>query len=242
MIMMGKLVERVLGALLIVMGSLLWNDRLKFDPESVIAQSELSSELAPVVDGERGLVSQCSAARSGAGWLMLLVDTEIQADDTYRGYFETAPKSSGVFMEYDPGENGLLRLGVAGDPATTFIPLRTVRRNETQTLALLINGSKLRIVGNAVDRYVSLPEDTTPTWECSEARVGSADGAPCPDCGVTLRYAYGSTLRDADQFLDSLSNMRSFNLKRWLGSGMSMVGIVILIAIPATRFRRRSRS
>jgi hypothetical protein len=172
---------------------------------------------------------------------MLVVNTELIADDTFRGYFETAPKSAGLFMEYDPGEDALLRLGMATTTDPIFVRLRTVRRDESAVFALLIQRDDVRIVSNAVDRTVSLPVDLEPAWLCSAVRVGSSDGVGCPQCSVELHYATGMDPRDAHRYLDALSNLREFNVKRWLGSGLSMLGVTCLTLIPLTRFRRRTR-
>lgn len=235
------LIERGVGALLIIVGSVIWTDRLSFDGSAAIEASGLSGELVLIDRPDMDLSNECEAARSGAGWLMLVVNTELIADDTFRGYFETAPKSAGLFMEYDPGEDGILRLGMATTTDPIFVRLRTVRRDESAVFALLIRRDDVRIVSNAVDRTVSLPVDLEPAWLCSAVRVESSDGVGCPECSMELRYATGVDPRDAHRYLDALSNLREFNVKRWFGSGLSMLGVTCLTLIPLTRFRRRTR-
>lgn len=227
--------------MLVILGSIIWSDRLNYGGRSAIKASGLASELVPIDQPETDLSNECEAARTGTGWLLLLIDTKLIADDTFRGYFETAPTSAGLFMEYDPGEDGVLRLGIATKTDPNFVRLRTVRRDESAVLALLIRRDDVRIVSNAVDRTVSLPAEPRPSWSCSGVRVGSSDGVDCPQCSTEIRYATGVDPRDAHRYLDALSNLREYNVKRWSGSGLSMLGATCLTLIPLTRFRRRIR-
>jgi hypothetical protein len=230
-----KLLLLLLGLGLSVVGSFIWNSRFEFAPEAVLQQS-LGSQLQEVPIGQpRDLSEECNIASEQGGWILFVMDAKLLADNKVRTYFETAREPSGLFVEYDPG---LLRLGLGLGPDSTEsnleLPIRLVRNDELATVMIGVSRNETRVVTNAVDRQIAWPADYYREWRCDPVQIAdntkeSTHGYLCEGCNTRLRYATGQDPAQLGALLDEISNIEQFNLRRFMGTGLTLAGVTIVL-------------
>jgi hypothetical protein len=208
--------------------------RHQFSPEEVVNSNSTfllkSVESASITD----LSDACSVAESPDGWLLFILKAELIADDKFRTYFETAEEPIGLWVEYD---NGLLRLaqGLGSDnpKSNTEIPIRVVRKNESAFVAIAVWRDGTRVITNAVDKRNNWPGSFT-GWSCDAVQIGGdsrelSQGHGCPGCAAQLSYATGQGIADLQVIMDELSNVSDFNLRRSVGSALTLVGVLLVM-------------
>jgi len=228
-----KTVTATLGLLLAVLGSLIWTSRLNYSPEPQLR--ELLADRLMKVDqySFTDLTTQCGEATNNDGWILFVLQAQLVSDPTFRTYFETAEERVGLWVEYDPGLLRL-RLGLESVESDIDIPIRWVRSDQRETILIGVTRDQTRVVGNAIDTAAPWPGDLANTWRCNAVQIGSdtrelSGGHGCKGCRVKLRYATGSNHDELNELLGSLSNVRSFNTRRILGSALTLAGILVTL-------------
>jgi hypothetical protein len=230
----------LVGVGLAVAGSLVWKSRLEYSPETLL-QRKLGSGLLEV-DSEKpnDLSEECNIASEQGGWILFVMNAQLLADNKARTYFETAVEPSGLFVEYDPG---MLRLGLGLGPGSAEsnleLPIRLVRNDETATIIIGVSRDETRVITNGVDRRIGWPGDSYREWRCDPVQIAddireSSHGYRCEGCNTRLRYATGQDPASLGSLLDGLSNVERFNTRRFIGTGLTLVGLALVL----TRFRR----
>lgn len=232
-----------LGVALVVYGSFEWNRRLTYQPDIGLLNDK-GIELTDFSNPDTAqLVAACRGVEQGSGWLLLIIRTNLVADQIFRGYLESAPDERGVYVEYDPFEVSTgpsFRLGIASQSQSALVHLRTVRRDEDAFVALGIQFDQIRVVTNGVDRNEEYIEAFQPSLSCASPVVGLADEIDCKGCDISVRYAAGSDENQLTEALNSLSNARSYNIRRVLGTVATFIGsVLVLFPIPNLRSRRK---
>lgn len=235
---LASILKLVFAAFVFGWGGLIWSTRLDYSPETRLNQVERESSLkfAPL-DTMSHLVD-CKRLQQNGGWVLLVVTTKLEADGTFRGYFETAPESRGIFAEYDGEDNRMFRIGIAGKEGFFLAPIRTTRQNETIFVAIGIQKNQIRIVSNGSDRVISFPTEFQPDPNCQNIKVGIAGEQGCGDCGVAVRYSAGFGDVILRQALNELSNSSTFNVRRLLGTTLTLLSLLIAW-LPIERFALR---
>lgn len=223
------------GVVLVVSGSLVWQDRNSFPSGSQIAQRNDMEFVALDSRNPTDLTAECNTI-NGDGWIVLIVDLMAAADATPRRFFQTSDEPFGLFIEYDPGEAGLLRLGLGLGPEkwNTEMSIRNVRRNERITVAVGIDQRSTRMVTSVADRRINWPDAFVSQWKCDAVQMGYSDGAltsalPCHQCDVSVSYATGVNSERLESLLDSLSNEKTHHWKRTTGSLAVLAGLYLLV-------------
>lgn len=242
MIQLSGLFTRLIGAALLIAGSLVWGDRNSFPNGGQIAQRDGGRFVSLNSRSPTNLTTECNTINND-GWILLIVDLMLAADATPRTYFQTSDEPFGLFIEYDPDEAGLLRLGLGLGPEkwNTEMVIRRVRRNEPITIALGIELRQTRLITSVADRRITWPGAFVPHWRCDAVNIGDSDAAPmtalpCHQCDVSVRYATGVDRGELESLLDSYSNKRAHQWKRMLGSFAVVSGLYLLLV---NRWRRR---
>jgi hypothetical protein len=234
--MIGRTVTRwTLGVLLIVTGSVTWLSRNNYSSDEILSRREFV-DLAPVTaESPVDLSTACSSVQENEGWLLFVIDMNTIADNTARRYFQTSPEPFGLFIEYDPGESAMLRVGFGLGPEkwNSDVRIRTVRNDETMTIAIGVRNEETRIVSNVIDQRITWPGEFASLWKCDAVQVGSwkqpfVSGAECEGCRVAVRYMSGSEATALDRYLDQLSNLQRHNRIRWIGTILSLAGFFLL--------------
>jgi hypothetical protein len=222
------------AACLMLAGAVIWNDRLEFSPESALQASGAPSMTLLDSTATSDLTSACSLAEREQGWILFVVTALLTSDNIPKGFFETALDEQGLYIDYDPRESAMLRIGVTSDGTTRFVPFRTVRRTEEAFIAIAVRQTELRIITNAVDRTKHWSDFQVNQLRCDAVKPGISDEIECGDCNVSVRYLAGSGGAELNTIMRALSNRRAYETKRWFGNGLVFLGIASVM------FRRKS--
>jgi hypothetical protein len=187
------------------------------------------------------LTAECRHATRSGNWILFVIEADLLSDPISRRYFRTASEPYGLFIEYDPTESGLLRLGLGLGPEkwNSGIPIRFVRRDERSTILIGVTRSETRVVSNVVDFSVDWPGHFGSQWRCDDVRGGyesSGSEGRCPGCDESISYITGERLDDLKDIMDAASNVRRFNVLRYLGNSLSLLGLGFI----ALALRRRA--
>lgn len=241
------------GAILLTAGSMVWRSRLAYSPEASI-QIALGTRLVEIPIGtDSNLTDACRVVNDDNGWILFILNASITNDDKNRTFFETAEEPLGLYVEYEPG---LFRLGLGMGPGNTNaagelissmeLPIRRVHRREDAQVFIGVTRDVTRVVTNTRDARIAWPGYLADEWKCNAVRITddtreSTHGYTCSGCDVRLRYATGSKPSELDEVLDSVSNMRQFNVRRWSGTALTFLGVaVVAYLIGDVSQRRRS--
>lgn len=246
---MGHFMRLVIGAPLILGGMTIWNSRLNFDTETVV-RSRLANRLQYLSAGQTAdLEDECEIAKSGQGWILFVLDATLTSDNQFRTFFETAEERVGLWVEYD---SGLLRLGLGlgpdNDASNIGVPIRLVRKDERIAVLIAVKQQETRVISNAVDIRTKWPGDLAPIWQCDAVQFADdsrelTGGYKCEGCDIRLRYVTGRNIDEVDDLLESLSNVRRFQTKSWLGTALSVLGgLIILNKLPNIRRPRKTKT
>jgi hypothetical protein len=241
-----RIASLILGAVLVVAGSAIWSSRLSYGPEQQL-QELLSDRLVDIPsDATTDLTAACSIAALKKGWILFVLDSTFVGDDQPRTFFETGLEPLGLFVEYD---SGIVRLGLGlgpGPVSDTQVPVRLVRNERRETVFIGVTENLTRVVANARDGDVAWPGYLADEWQCNSVQIPddskqSTHGYTCKACDSRLRYATGTDVKELERILDSLSNVGQFNLRRWTGTSLTLLGIALLAfaARGVSRQRRR---
>lgn len=218
---------------IVIAGSLMWNTRSEYS--IVGTNSEIDAlairNLRVLSDGDQ--LEGCERLMEGGGSILFVVETNIFADDTFRGVFETAPNSRGMFVEYDPADSKhsmVLRLGIPSTSDVLLMPLRVVRKSEKLLMVIGMDNEGLRVVSNTIDHRTTFQPDFVPSPICDAVQIGSADAAKCAGCSVSVRYAHDLESGELDTVLDSISNRAIFDFKRLAGTVLVLVGTFMVFS------------
>jgi len=228
--------------LLVIVGSAIWQSRL-----ASLTVDEVKAGLPVAVvriddDTPTDLSAVCSQLLPDSGWIIFIVDVSLVSDDKFRGYFETSPKSQGVFLEYDPGERANFRIGLGIGDDVQLSRIRTVRYEESAVILIGLRQNEARVIMNAVDYRFHVPRSPQAGFRCDAVRVGLADGVDCGNCDISVHYATGSNWQQYESVMNQVSNVANFNTRRLLGTALTIIGFVLLMTPMRLKNRRRSVS
>ncbi len=241
--------QALLGLGLVVLGSFIWNSRIP-DFKDELVKTQLADRLREVPAGTSlDISSECEQQTVGSGWILFVLDANLINDNQFRSYFETASEEMGVWVTYD---NGLLQLGLGLGPnspnSNRALPIRIVRQNERATILIGVSRDETRVVMNVRDVRTNWPGEFASGWSCEYVRFGDetnvlSEGVGCSGCNITLRYATGDDYEELQRIFDQVSNISIFNQRRWLGSGLTLLGVfIIFVRFSKWRLRRTEES
>lgn len=229
------------GIALVLAGSGVWQSRLDYTVEErlrTLLPAPLTS-IEPTATSD--LSAACNSASSNDGWIIFLVSLNLISDQTPRKYLQSAPEPYGIYVEYDPDEEGLLRLGLGLGPEkwNTALPLRHARRNEQVQIALGVTADEIRVMGNLVDERTNWPAQFRSNWKCDAFAIAGVDqptsaALDCEACTTRVSYLTGTGRSEFNDIMNSLTNERRYHLFRVFGSLIVLTGITA-IAFAARR-------
>lgn len=234
--------SRLLGFICVVSGSLMWTGRNTFSTSSNILEQTNIDFTALDGNKKSDITEACESAIRHNGWVIFLVDLDLVADSTPRTYFQTSDEPFGLFIEYDPGEAGLVRLGLGLGPEkwNSSAAIHRVRRNERATFVIGVEKSATRVISSGADQSLDWPRSFAPQWRCDSAEVGhrepmSMNGIQCSGCDTTIFYAAGTDRNQYSVLMDSVSNISEYQFKRIGGSVLLLLGCFIMFIVRARR-------
>ncbi len=219
------------GIALILVGSGVWGSRLDYSVEErlqpLLPTPFISVDAAVTSD----LSAACDSVKSNGGWIIFLIWLSLTSDETPRTFLQTAPEPYGLFVEYDPGEEGLLRLGLGLGPEkwNTALPLRHIRRNERLQLAIGVTSNETRVMGNLIDERINCPAQFLANWRCDAFTAARADkptpaGINCNACTTSISYATGASGGQYEALMNSLRSNVAYNFRRIIGTVLILCG------------------
>lgn len=216
--------------LLVVVGSGVWSSRLANESDRQLRQLEAKGIQLVASDAPSDISSVCDARKSPGGWVVFVLSLELLSDTNFRRYFETDSGDRGIFIEYDGREAANLRLGFSMQSKANLIRLRTVRKDESVLLTVGVSADEIRWVVNGSADQVSLREqqpDTGLDMSCrSVTNLGDRSGQ-CDKCESQFGYVVGSGKMNFEDLFRRLSTSREYQLRRWVGIGMMLMGVVL---------------
>jgi len=234
------------ASVMVVAGCVVWMSRLAYEPSPIISDrlSGRQINIDPAIVSD--LTQACRQVESAQGWVLFVLQANLVSDASIRTYFQTDIEPLGLFVESEPG---LLRLGLGlgpGPESDLQVPIRVIRRDQRETIFIAVSKDETRVIANALDIRASWPGILADEWLCKQVQIGSntrelSHGYNCEGCDVQLTYAVGDNLRELDDLLNDLSNVGDFNRRRWLGTSMTLVGLLSLFRIGRGVTRTRAK-
>lgn len=229
---------------MVLAGCVVWASRLAYEPNPIIS-NRLSGrliEIDPAIVTD--LTQACRQVESTQGWVLFVLEANLVSDASLRTYFETDKEPLGLFVESEPG---FLRLGLGlgpGPESDLQVPIRTIRRDHRETIVIAVSHDETRVIANTIDRRAKWPGILADEWLCKQLQIGSdtrelSQGYKCESCDVQLQYVVGDSLRELDDLLNDLSNVDDFNRRRWLGTLLTLVGLLLLFGVGQRRTRSK---
>jgi hypothetical protein len=244
-----RVAQILLGLGLVVLGSFVWNSRSP-DFNSELVTTRWADRLQDVPVGTSlDISSECEEKTVSGGWILFVLDANLINDNQFRSFFETASEEMGIWITYD---NGRLQLGLGLGPnspdSNRALPIRTVRQNERATILIGVSRNETRVITNVRDVRTDWPGEFASGWSCEYVRFGDetnilSEGFGCNGCNITLRYATGEDYKELQTMFDQVSNISTFNQRRWLGSGLTLIGAFIaVVRLSKLRLRKVEES
>ncbi len=229
-------IRYVLSFFLIVFGLIMWSIRPAFVRVSIPAHGEtFMSNGEPIGVGERP--DLCIHLLDQSGYLLVSGQIEGHVNNNPQGFFETSDLESGLFFEYDPGEDSLLRFGIhQQDGSTTRLKFDNLRRDDVFNFGILIQGNgTVRMVGDGKSLFYDVPQLDI---SCANLRIGVANGNEVLDGQISLSVSAGKDSSVAENILNSYSSSYKNSLPSTMYKWPLYSGI-ILIAIGNPRTWRK---
>ena len=211
----------------IVVGALLFLLR----PNFVIAQfpehgSINSLDTGVTEMGER--IDLCSPLKESDGYVLIsgLIEMKSLADP--QGFFQSADNEDGYFLEYDPGENQLVRIGIRrADGTIARVKLENLRYFGDFRFALLLGGDgSVRVSTGGTDTTTSVGK-LAPS--CSNWKIGSANGNPDFKGSITLEVSNGRDKQVADDLISQYVSRYHDALPSTLYKWPLYLGVILLV-------------
>jgi len=213
--------------LLIITGLILWYSRPAFVRAEFPDHGEtFESTGEPVEIGDRrGL---CNLLQEENGYLLISGSVSLDTIDMAQRFFQTSDGESGVFFEYDPGENSLLRFGLhQSDENVARVKYRNLQSSGLFNFSILIKSDgTLRMVGDDIDEYTKVENLSI---NCSNFRI-AAEGESGGITGtMTVSFSSGSNALEAEELVDGYVSSYRNSLPSTLYKWPFYAGVLLLI-------------
>ncbi|NBX88135.1 MAG: hypothetical protein EBQ97_06425, partial [Bacteroidetes bacterium] len=185
------------------------------------------SDKEPTVVGARPDI--CAHLLDQTGYLLISGQIDGHVINRPQGFFQTSDLESGLFFEYDPGEDSLLRFGIHKlDGSTSRLKFGNLRRDAVFNFGVLIQGNgKIQMFGDGKDLFFDVP---LLDISCANIRIGEANENLGVDGSISLSISAGNDLPEAESILNSYStsyrNSLPSTMYKWpLYSGILLIAL-----------------
>ncbi len=180
----------------------------------------------------------CARLSEPNGYLLLSGTINMQSIDTAQGFFQSADGENGLFFEFDPGEDSLVRFGVRlADETIARLKFKNLRNTGEFSFLLLVDQSgRIRLVGDGTDETSTIGELSV---SCDNWQIGSANGSVDFDGQMTMSISTGASVQDANQSLDKYLNDYNSNLPNTTYKWPLYTGLLVLALGNPFRFLRK---
>jgi hypothetical protein len=186
--------------------------------------------------GER--IDLCAPLTESDGYVLISGVIQMDSLADPQGFFQSADNEDGYFLEYDPGENQLVRLGIRlADGTTARVKVDTLRTMGDFQFAALIGGDgSVRVSTGGADE-TTLVGKLAPS--CTNWKIGSANGNPDFKSGLALEISSGVNKQVADELLSKYVSLSSDSLPSTLYKWPLYAGVLLLVIGNPWAWRRK---
>ena len=200
-------------------------------PDFVVVQFPehgVSNSLDTGVIGLGERLDLCAPLAERDGYVLISGVIQMDSLADPQGFFQSADNEDGYFLEYDPGENRLVRLGIRlADGTIARIKLVNLRNVGDFGFTLLLGGDgSVRVSTGGADE-TTLVGELAPS--CTNWRIGSANGNPDFESGLALEISSGMNKQVADELLSKYVSLYSDSLPSTLYKWPLYAGVLLLV-------------
>jgi hypothetical protein len=218
----------VLSLLLILVGLVAWSNRPDYVMANFPSHGDSFSYQAEVIE-IGGRDEMCATLSQPDGYIFLSGVIDIASLSGQQGFFQSADNEDGIFFEYDPGENSLIRLGIhLADGTTARVRFDLLRRIGKFSFVIMINNSgDIRMISNGNDIFANA---VAVAPNCSNWRIGSANGSAQFNGTITMSVSSGigtsESNAEIDQYMRSYEESLPSTMYKWpLYSGILLIAL-----------------
>ena len=200
-------------------------------PDFVVVQFPehgVSNSLDTGVIGLGERLDLCAPLTESDGYVLISGVIQMDSLADPQGFFQSADNEDGYFLEYDPGENRLVRLGIRlADGTIARIKLVNLRNVGDFGFTLLLGGDgSVRVSTGGADE-TTLVGELAPS--CTNWKIGSANGNPDFKSGLALEISSGMNKQVADELLSKYVSLYSDSLPSTLYKWPLYAGVLLLV-------------
>ena len=213
--------------LLVVTGLFMWYTRPAFVRAEFPDHGQtFESAGKPVNIGDRG--DLCSYLEEENGYLFISGTVSLATTGSAQGFFQTSDGESGLFFEYDPGEDSLLRFGLhQSDGSIIRVKYRNLRKTGVFNFSILVrHDGVLRMVGDDTDIGSKVGKLSI---DCSNFRISAANGSEGIDGTITVSFSAGPNAQQAEELIDDYVSVYRDALPSTLYKWPLYLGVMLLV-------------
>ena len=226
-----------LSLLLILGGIVAWSIRPDYVMANFPSHGDSFIYQAEVIEiGGRDDI--CATLSQPDGYILLSGVIDIASLSGQQGFFQSADDEDGIFFEYDPGENSLIRLGVhLADGTTARVRFDSLRRiGEFGFVILIQNSGDIRMIGNGTD-ITTNAGSLAP--QCSNWRIGSANGSVQFNGTITMSVSSGTGTSESNTLIDQYKRDYADSLPSTMYKWPLYSGILLIVIGNPWKWRKR---
>jgi hypothetical protein len=213
--------------LLVVTGLIMWYTRPAFVRAEFPQHGDtFDSSGEPVDIGDRG--DLCSSLQGEDGYLLISGNISLATTGVSQGFLQTSDGETGLFFEYDPGEDSLLRFGFhQSDENVARVKYRNLRKSGAFNFSILVQSDgTLRMVGDGTDETSKVENLSI---DCSNFRIAAANGSEGIEGTMSVSFSSGLDAQQAEELIDSYLSMYSKSLPSTLYKWPLYAGVLLLV-------------
>jgi hypothetical protein len=224
---MRNKIRRAVSLLLVVAGLVMWYTRPAFVRVEFPEHGEtFESAGKPVNIGDRG--DLCSSLQEQNGYLFISGNISLTTTGSTQGFLQTSDGETGLFFEYDPGEDSLLRFGFnQSDENVARVKYRNLRKSGPFNFSILVRSDgTLRMVGDDTDETSKVENLSI---GCSNFRIAAANGSEGIEGTMAVSFSSGSDAQQAEELIDGYLSMYRRSLPSTLYQWPLYAGVLLLV-------------
>jgi hypothetical protein len=224
---MRNKVRLAVSLLLVVAGLIMWYTRPAFMRVDFPEHGEtFESDGDPVNIGDRG--DLCSSLNEENGYLFISGTVSLATTGAAQGFFQTSDGETGLFFEYDPGEDSLLRFGLhQSDGKIDRVKYRNLRESGAFNFSILVRSDgTLRMVGDDTDESSKVEK---PLVDCSNFRIAAANGSEGINGTMTVSFSAGPNSQQAEELIEDYVSSYNKSLPSTLYKWPLYAGVLLLV-------------
>ena len=224
---MRNKIRLAVSLLLVVTGLIMWYTRPAFVRVEFPQHGEtFDSSGEPLNIGDRD--DLCSSLKGVDGYLLISGNISLATTGITQGFIQTSDGETGLFFEYDPGEDSLLRFGFhQSDENVARVKYRNLRKSGAFNFSILVRSDgTLRMVGDGIDETSKVENLSI---DCSNFRIAAANGSEGIEGTMSVSFSSGLDAQQAEDLIDRYLSAYSKSLPSTLYKWPLYAGVLLLV-------------